>query len=231
VNKKLPQKLADIGGSPVYCRHDKVLHPDEIRFHPDNPNQHPPEQIEVYLEVVRINGFRRAAVISNRSGCLTRGHGLVLAARHGLLPGVPVEYQDYDTEADEIADLVADNRLARLSKFDNKKLTELLLRLDDGTQDMRRTGYLEEDLEDLMCKAGTLPEPRLSDDDTTLPPPGTASDVSNMPISHVRMVQLFLNEQTMPEFLGWCEKLKGKYKTSNVTDTVYAALKEAVERL
>lgn len=220
--------LENAGDLPVFCAHHALIDPKSLKLYPENPNEHPPEQIEIYLEVLRNNGFRRPAIVSRRSGFVTKGNGLVLSALHGLLPLVPVEYQHYDTEADEIADVIADNRLHQLSKFNNKILTELLVRLDDGTQDMRRTGYQQDELEDLMCRVGTLPEPRQSEE--LSPPTGTASDVANVPISHTRMVQLFLNEETMPLFIQRCEELGKVYGTKNITDTAFRAVKEAFER-
>ncbi len=44
--------------------------------------------------------------------------------------------------------------------------------------------------------------------------------------SHVRMVQLFMNDQTEPIFKKHEIKLREKYGTDNVTDTVFECLKE-----
>jgi hypothetical protein len=48
--------------------------------------------------------------------------------------------------------------------------------------------------------------------------------------SHVKMVQLFLNTETEPLFKNWELKLRAKYNTDNLTDTVYKALKDCYER-
>jgi hypothetical protein len=44
--------------------------------------------------------------------------------------------------------------------------------------------------------------------------------------SHVRMIQLFLNEETEPIFKKYEIKLREKFGTDNVTDTVFESLKE-----
>ena len=54
--------------------------------------------------------------MSKRSGFIVKGHGRLAAA---LLEGVkeaPVDYQNYTTEAEEYAVLVADNRIAELAE-------------------------------------------------------------------------------------------------------------------
>lgn len=47
--------------------------------------------------------------------------------------------------------------------------------------------------------------------------------------SHIRMVQLFFNEETQPEFLAMVEELQVRFKTDNLTDTVMEAVKYAHE--
>lgn len=44
--------------------------------------------------------------------------------------------------------------------------------------------------------------------------------------SHVKMVQLFLNTKTEPNFRKWEEGLREFYKTDNLTDTIYKAVEE-----
>lgn len=45
--------------------------------------------------------------------------------------------------------------------------------------------------------------------------------------SHVRMVQLFLTTETLPEFMSLVEQLQVAYGTDNLTDTVYKAVQQA----
>ena len=62
--------------------------------------------------------WRNPVTVSNRSGLIVRGHGRLEAA---LLIGcetIPVEEQDYATDAEELADLLADNRLSELAELD-----------------------------------------------------------------------------------------------------------------
>jgi site-specific DNA-methyltransferase (adenine-specific) len=66
------------------------------------------------------------------------------------VPKVPVEYQDYSSEAEEWSDLTADNRIAELAEMDNTKLSELLNEIIDADFDIEMTGYTEDDLNELL---------------------------------------------------------------------------------
>jgi hypothetical protein len=60
-----------------------------------------------------------------------RGHGRLLAAELIGMDSVPVDFQDYDSEADELADLVADNRIQELSELDLTMVKELISDIQD----------------------------------------------------------------------------------------------------
>ena len=68
---------------------------------------------------------------------------------------VPVERQDYASEAEEWADLVADNRIAELASIDNDELAKLLSDLDGLDIDMELTGYSGKALDNLLADIRT----------------------------------------------------------------------------
>lgn len=65
---------------------------------------------------------------------------------------VPVDYQDYASEAEEWADLIADNRLSELSQWQRGELKDILQELDTGALDMELTGYDAAAMEALMSE-------------------------------------------------------------------------------
>lgn len=109
----------------VYCAHTEMVDSATLIPNPRNPNTHPKKQIELLAKIIQSQGWRAPVTVSNRSGFVVRGHGRLLAA---LLLGsmVPIDRQDYESEADEWADLIADNRIAELSEIDDTLLAELL---------------------------------------------------------------------------------------------------------
>lgn len=104
---------------------------DSLVENPRNPNRHPEEQIVALAKIIRHQGWRNPIVVSRRSGFVVKGHGRLLAARMLGLAEVPVDYQDYENEAAEWADMVADNKIAELSSMDEAELNRIL-REPDG---------------------------------------------------------------------------------------------------
>ena len=144
------------GEIPVYCSHDELVDIMKVIPNPKNPNMHPERQIEILSQVIKAQGWRKPITVSKRSGFVVAGHGRLQAA---LLLGseqVPVDYQDYANEAEEYADLVADNRNAELSEIDNEMLNNLLEEIKEFENfDFELTGYadlkemLEEDFAEM----------------------------------------------------------------------------------
>jgi hypothetical protein len=77
---------------------------------------------------------------------MTRGHGRLDAALLMGFETAPVDFQDYESEAAEIADMVADNRLSELSEMDEDQLLRVLSELKAAGHDIELTGFTEEDL-------------------------------------------------------------------------------------
>lgn len=102
----------------VHCPHDRLVSVRELKPHPKNRNQHPKDQIERLAKILEYQGWRYPIKVSNRSGFITAGHGRLEAARHLKLKEVPVSFQDYTDEAQEYADLQADNAIASWSELD-----------------------------------------------------------------------------------------------------------------
>ena len=63
---------------------------------------------------------------------------------------MPVDYQNYTNEAEEYADLVADNRIAELAEIDNKLLADIFADIDTGEIPMELTGYTDKEVESLV---------------------------------------------------------------------------------
>ena len=136
---------------PVYCAHDKVEKITDVKPNPKNPNQHPPEQIKLLAAIIKRQGWRAPITVSTRSGYIVKGHGRLLAAQYMEAEYVPVDYQNYNSDEEEIADLIADNRLAELSEIDNAMLAELFAEIKlDPDFDISLTGFTEEEYLELL---------------------------------------------------------------------------------
>ena len=77
-------------------------------------------------------------------------HGRLLAARMLGLEEVPVDYQDYENEAAEWADMVADNKIAELSNMDEDELNAIIRELD-GQIDLELTGFSDSEINSMLA--------------------------------------------------------------------------------
>lgn len=143
-----PKAWAD--GVPVFCAHDAIVDVTKLVPNPKNPNQHPDNQIQLLGRIIRQAGWRQPITVSKRSGFIVKGHGRLAAALLEGLKEAPVDYQNYTTEAEEYADLVADNRIAELAETDNKLLADIFAEIDTGEIPMELTGYTEDEVEGLV---------------------------------------------------------------------------------
>ncbi len=162
-----PKAYAD--GVPVFCAHDAIVPLKDLRPNPKNPNQHPPEQIKLLSSIIRATGWRGPITVSKRSGFIVKGHGRMMAAELGDMAEAPVDYQDYASEAEELADLTADNRIAELATTNNKLLAEVFADLDTGEIPFMLSGYTEEDYGNIVTALSEAlhdDEPEKEDGDT-----------------------------------------------------------------
>lgn len=158
-------------GIPVYCAHDAIVKIKDLKPNPKNPNKHPQQQLEMLGKVIRGNGWRNPITVSNRSGFIVKGHGRLLAAQLEEFAEVPVEYQNYESDEAELADLTADNRIAELAEMDNKMLADIFADIDTGAIDFELFGYTEEEYQDLASALSEAVHKDLDDPDVVIEPP------------------------------------------------------------
>lgn len=138
-------------GIPVFCSFDKIAPLSELKPNPANPNTHGRKQLELLGDIIISTGWRAPITVSRRSGLITKGHGRLMAAQTKRLKHAPVEFQSYASEAEEHADLIADNRLAELSVLDNSKLLDMIQEMDTGELPLELTGYTQDDLKEIIA--------------------------------------------------------------------------------
>ena len=136
---------------PVHCSYARLADVTTLIPNPRNPNKHSDKQVALLAKVIRHQGWRAPITISKRSGFIVTGHGRLAAALLLQVEQVPIDEQNFATEADEWAHLVADNRLAELADADRSMIADLLKDLDaEGKVDMDLTGFDMDALDELM---------------------------------------------------------------------------------
>ena len=133
----------------IHCSYDELVDIKDLKPNELNPNIHSKKQIEMLANVIKETGWRSPIVISLLSNKIVKGHGRYEAAKLLNLKKVPVDYQDYENEAQEEADLLADNRIPELSSFDDFKLLNKLEDIRELDIDFELTGFSEDDFEKL----------------------------------------------------------------------------------
>lgn len=111
--------------------------------------------------------------VSTRSGMIVSGHGRYQAAKLLRSP-VPVDFQDYASEEEELADLTADNRIAELAENDEEMLAEILAEINQSDLPTEITGYTEDDLDSIIgsiIEEVEEPEPQAVDNEYQQPLP------------------------------------------------------------
>jgi len=133
----------------IDCAYDELIEitsPKLIR-NPKNNNRHSIEQIERLAKIISFQGMRSPIVISKRSGYIIKGHcrleALELIYQEDQNVKVPVDFQDYENDAQEYADMTADNEIARWSEFDLHKAIIDLKDIDLG--DIELLGFEDSD--------------------------------------------------------------------------------------
>ena len=123
--------------SQFNCAYTKLVPLSEIVRNPRNPNKHTEGQIKRLSEIIAFNGQRSPIVISTRSGFITKGHARLDAITLLGWDKAAVDYQDYENEAKEYTDIVADNEIARWAELDWELHLSNSVELDlDKTDDM-----------------------------------------------------------------------------------------------
>jgi hypothetical protein len=142
---------------PVHCAHHAIVSIHELKPHPANPNRHPERQLLLYAAAIRSHGWREAVTVSRRSGFIVSGTGAVEAARRIPTDQIPVEYQNYATDEEELADLLAHNRLAELSTIDRDALKTALAQIGVAGAKLI-TGYTAAEVAKLLEDVAPAPQ-------------------------------------------------------------------------
>lgn len=115
--------------------------PTLLQANPRNTRRHPDFQIDVLVRIIAGNGWRNPIVVSKRSGLVTKGHGRLQAALKAGWTEVPIDEQAYESEARELADVIADNRIQEFNETDQDKLRSIIEAIRKAGGDIELTGY------------------------------------------------------------------------------------------
>jgi hypothetical protein len=189
-----------------------------------NSRKHEDWQVAKIAGSIREFGFTNPILIDD-AGTIVAGHARVMAALKLDLTEVPCIVLRHLTETQRKAYVIADNQLAALSTWDVNMMALELQELSAADFDMPILGFGELEMSGFLNQQDTGDLGGGEGGGTVDASGAGATD----PTSHVRMVQLFLDASTQPEFLSRCDFLQDKFGTNTLTDTIVKAVAFAFE--
>lgn len=154
----------------IKCAYTELVDVSKLVPNPKNNNKHPKNQIERLAKIIDFQGQRAPIVVSKRSGFIVKGHGRLEAIRLLGWEKCAVDYQDYESEAQEYADMTADNEIAKWAEFQQDMFLEEIKGLDIDTdyfglkempviEDLEQRSFNDEIANDLNEFRGLIYEP------------------------------------------------------------------------
>ena len=214
----MKNKPVNASNIAVHCSHSKLVDITTLVPNPRNPNKHPDSQIAILAKVIRHQGWRSPIVVSKLSGFIVKGHGRYEAAKLLQVENVPVDFQEYENQATEWADLIADNRIAELSETDNDLLRNIIGEVKDDLSDVELTGFLDTEIDSWLNEQMVL-----QGKDQGETPADKLEDYEN---STIRQIMLIMNIEEFEEISQKLEDIKSANDLNNNTEAALLAIRE-----
>lgn len=166
-------------------------------------------------------GFNQP-IVTNQDLVICVGHTRWKAAQKAGLKSVPVYVRNM-SESEFIAYNIADNRTSEESKWDDELLGELMRELESLDSELLSfTSFTDSEIDAL------LDNDDLDEIVQDVSVAGGNTTPNERQKSHVKMVQLFFNQENFPEFIEACQKIQTHHGLANLTDTVAFVVDEHV---
>ena len=194
---------------------------DLIKPYKNNPREISAEAVQKVMKSIKEFGYNQPIVV-DKDHVILAGHTRWKAMKQLGKKKANIIIRDL-TKEQPVAYRIMDNRSGEESKWQNKLLAEELNVLQDTSFDLDLTGFNATELENLANdkELGFIQNSKELKENLNVEFP------DNMQVTHVKMVQLFLNTETEKDFKIWCTELQKQLKTDNLTDTVYEVIKNA----
>lgn len=200
---------------------------------PRNVNQHNQRNLDAIAASLRKFGQQKP-IVALPDGTVMAGNGLLKVA--GSLGWTHIAVATFHGDTDDPAALermaqafgVADNRTSDLSEFDDEALAALMQEITaNGEFDVADMGFSDEEFAGLVAdlENETAASERAGDysGDSGAYVPAEDEQDPGAP-SSVRMVQLFLDEHTHPQFMEKIRDMGKEWGTPDITSTVWRAV-------
>ena len=160
----------------------------------------------------------KVPIIVDEDNVILAGHTRLKAAQLIGLNEVPVHTALDLSESQKTAFRIMDNKSQDYSEWNDDLLREELLKLSDLDFDLNLTGFNANEIQKLTedMLEFTEPEEIIEGNEDI--------NFDDFQTSNIRMVNLFLTQDTEPVFQERVDALKEKWGLENTTETVFAAI-------
>lgn len=125
---------------------DKLVPIDQVRQHPDNPNN---GDVEALIESIKVNSFYTTITADRATGYILAGNHRYQALHALGATHIPVVWLDKDRDG-TIRILVGDNKTGKLAVVDSGQQIELLRELAESNLGLAGTGFTEDSFLQLL---------------------------------------------------------------------------------
>ena len=216
---------------------------------PQNPRKHNSDNVNAIKKSIKEHGQVEPLVVQKSTKMVIAGNARLKVMRDLGFTEVKVALIDVDdTQARKLS--ISLNRSGELATWDESVLAKHLEELSLATNfDPEALGFSNREMNELVAAFGGAIESLDFDDVPDEPTPATNfsdnntfegdydddDSVDELPtpvtgeapaVSNVRMIQMFLNDETITIFQDMVKYLGKHYGTTNITDTVFKAVEE-----
>jgi len=196
---------------------------DQVIPYENNPRINEKAVVKV-AESLNEFGWQQPVVIDEQNIILA-GHTRVRAALSLGWDAVPCFVATGLSDAQKTAYRIADNKTAEFADWDKELLAGEFALLAELDYDMGFTAF---DLDDIAKINDALLEFEGEDD---LEEELEEDDLDGTVASHVKMVNLYLDQQSEPRFRAMCDKIMAANNLESITDAVVLAVENEHKNL
>ena len=195
---------------------------NSIKPYKNNPREIPIEAVDKVMQSIKQFGNNQPIVV-DKDNVIVVGHTRWRALKNLGKSKAFIVKKDFN-KSDAIAYRIMDNRAGENSKWEKTLLKLELETLKEQDFNLDFTGFNLTELENLSKDKllNFKANDKIEDFNVEFP--------ADMEVSHVKMVQLFLNIDTEKNFRLWVSELQKKLGTDNLTDTVYKIVNDAYDK-
>lgn len=189
---------------------------EELKPYENNPRINE-KAVERVVSSIKEVGWR-VPIIADEDKVILAGHTRLKAAKVLQIKEVPVHISKGLTDEQKSVYRIMDNKSSEFAEWDNELLAEEFAKLAESNIDLDLTGFDFQEIEKLTENLINFTEPEEIITDVDI------SDFGDIQTSNVRMVNIFLTQETEPLFQEMVANLKDKWDKENLTDTIFSAV-------